>query len=91
MQQFFIKLCTIHFMLYYTKVKTSVLQYFIICKKAFDEALCFPDIQQAIRQSCTNLSLLMSELCSFLCLKLYSCTGIRYAKLFETAKSMFKS
>ena len=35
--------------------------------------------------------LLMSELCSFLCLKLYSCMGIRYAKLFEAVKSMFKS
>ena len=26
-----------------------------------------------------------------LCLKLYSCMGVRYAKLFEAAKSMFKS
>ena len=30
------------------------------------------DIQQAIRCNSTNLSLLMSELCSCLCLKLYS-------------------
>ena len=35
--------------------------------------------------------LLMPELCSFLCLKLYPCMGIRYAKLLEAAKSMFKS
>ena len=31
-----------------------------------------PDIQQAVRRNSTNLSLLMFELCSLLCLKLNS-------------------
>ena len=42
---------------------------FYFVRKVFSKAeKCFPDIQQTIRRISTNLSLLMSELCSFLCL-----------------------
>ena len=43
------------------------------CEKVFTKAKsCFPDTQQTICRNPTNLSLLMSVLCSFLCFKLYS-------------------
>ena len=44
-----------------------------ISQKVFTKAQsCFPDIQQTIQRNSANLSRLMSELCSFKCLKLYS-------------------
>ena len=68
-------------MLYCTKVKT--LHYNII--------YFVRNYRTKLKCNCTKLSLFMSELCSFLCLKLYSCMGIRYAKLFQASKSMFKA
>ena len=60
------------------KSENATLKYFIFCEKVLDEKYLlkinnvFPDIQQTIRRNSTNLSLLMFELCSLLCLKLYS-------------------
>ena len=60
------------------KSENATLQYFIFCEKVLDKKCLlkllkyFTDIQQKIRRNSTNVSLLMSELCSFLCFKLYS-------------------
>ena len=51
------------------KRENAKLQYFIYFVRKY---LLKLDIQQAIRRNSTDLSLLMSELCSCLCLKLYS-------------------
>ena len=60
------------------KKENATLQYSIFCEKVLDKNYLlklnnvFSDVQQTIRRNSTNISLLMSELCSLLCLKLYS-------------------
>ena len=59
------------------KSENATLQYFIFCEKVLDKKylLKLNDVskhQANDSRNSTNLSLLMSELCSFLCFKLYS-------------------
>ena len=66
------------------KSENSTLQLSIFCEKVLDKKylLMFADIQQRIRRNSTNLSRLMSELCSFRSLKLYSLTfAIAHAQM----------
>ena len=55
------------------KSENATLQYYIFCKKVLDEkySLKINNVFQTSSKS-TNLSLLMFEICSLLCLKLYS-------------------
>ena len=55
--------------------ENTTLQNFIFCEKVLDEKHLLKinnAFKQAIRRNSPDLSLLTSELCSFLCLKLYS-------------------
>ena len=57
------------------KSENATLQYFIFCEKVFDEKYSLKSnnvFQTSSKRSSTKLSLLMFELCSLLCLKLYS-------------------
>ena len=74
MQQYVI--CTIHFNAILNISENASPQYFILCEKVMNQKyiLKLNNVFQASgkRRNSTNLSLLMSELCSFLCLMLYS-------------------
>ena len=61
------------------KSEKATLQYSIFCEKVLDKKYLLKlDIQQTIRRNSTNMSLLMSELCSLFVFKalfteLYNC------------------
>ena len=57
------------------KSENATLQHFIFCEKVIDEKYLlklYNVFQTPSSRNSTNLSLFMSGLCSFLCLKLYS-------------------